>query len=374
MTMHKNVLKFTEILLISFVWLVLIAAPILLREDEINFEWISIMKPMKTIIPLFFIFLVNRFVLVPLLLFKKRRFLYVISVAAMITVLTIGSYFYHVNFVQRQSLPRREMDNRRRPEPQNPPSERPGFNRTPPPEPPLNTRPMPPYVNLLIFSLLMVGFDTGLKASFRWAETEKEKAKLEKENVVNQLDMLRNQVSPHFFMNTLNNIHALIDIDKDQAKGSVIKLSKLMRYLLTESQRRMASLKDEFEFLNSYIDLIRLRCSDRVKISVNLEVDESNIQIPSLLFISLLENAFKFGVSYSTPSFISIEAKVIDDHLHFEVINSKALEHSFDLGTGVGLVNLRKQLDLIYGANYSFDIMENENEFKAHLKIPISHD
>lgn len=352
----KKRLISTEFFLLTLVWIVLIAAPVFFRNDEIS-GWQDLRGPFETIVPLFFIFLINRFILVPKLLFKKRSFVYLIAVSGVIAVFTI-SLFLVTPLIENNKVTQ-ETNSQWRPHP--------------PPRLPKSRGPMPPFVNLLIFSLLLVGFDTGLKVSFRLAETEREKTKLEKENVANQLDALRNQVSPHFFMNTLNNIHALIDYNSEQAKSSVIQLSKLMRYLLAETQNGKASIKDEFEFLRSYIELMKLRCSDKVKIIVDFDLGETNIQIPSLLFISVVENAFKYGISYSKPSFISIFAKIKDEYLFFDIKNSKA-KNKKESSTGVGLRNLRKQLGLLFGKNYTFNISETESEFFVQLKIPLKND
>lgn len=356
-----------EYFLLALVWIVLIASPVFFREDEIS-SWQDFLGPLETIVPLFFIFLINRFILVPKLLLKKKSFLYLLSVAGVISAFTLGLLFI-APILEKNEATQETSQQWQGPPP--PPHER---TRGDAPRPlRTNKRPIPPFANLLIFSVLFVGFDTGLKVSFQLAKTEHEKAKLEKENVANQLDALRNQVSPHFFMNTLNNIHALIDFDSEQAKSSVIQLSKLMRYLLSETQNGRASIQDEFEFLSSYIDLMKLRCSDKVKITVDFDVLETKIQIPSLLFISVVENAFKYGISYSTPSFISIFAKTKDDFLIFETKNSIAKNVEKN-GTGVGLANLRKQLDLLFGKNYTFNISENESEFFVQLQIPLKND
>ncbi|HEY9115070.1 MAG TPA: histidine kinase [Bacteroidales bacterium] len=364
--MTKKRLVSAEFFLLALVWIVLIASPVFFRDEEIS-SWLDFLGPLETIVPLFFIFLINRFILVPNLLLKKKNFLYTFSVAGVIAAFTLG-IFLITPLLEKNKVTQETSQQWQVPPP---PHER--IRGDAPPPPRTNKRPIPPFANLLIFSVLFVGFDTGLKVSFQLAKTEQEKAKLEKENVANQLDALRNQVSPHFFMNTLNNIHALIDFDSEQAKSSVIQLSKLMRYLLSETQNGKASIQDEFEFLSSYIDLMKLRCSDKVKITVDFDVLETNIQIPSLLFISVVENAFKYGISYSTPSFISIFAKTKDDFLIFETKNSKAKNVEKN-GTGVGLANLRKQLDLLFGKNYTFNISENESEFFVQLQIPLKND
>ncbi len=381
MAKNKNILKLTEVLLISFVWLVLLAAPILFREDDNQFEWSSIMRPMETFIPLLFIFLINRFLLVPKLLFKKGALLYVLSVIGMIAVLTIGSYFFHLNFVQRQIPPPHEINDHRRPEALNPPHERDDFYRDPPPERkginrppnkmPETARPMPPYINLLIFSLLLVGFDTGLRVSFRLGETERAKAKLEKENIGSQLAFLRNQVSPHFFMNTLNNIHSLIDIDSEEAKESIIRLSKLMRHLLYESEIDSIPVKKEFDFIKNYVDLMKLRFSDKVRIKLQLPSQLPDKTIPPLLFTSYLENAFKHGISYEKPSIIDISFSIASDKLTFEIKNSNQDNIEENEHSGIGIENSRKRLDLIYGDKYLLKIENLKDEHKVSLTIPL---
>ncbi len=140
----------------------------------------------------------------------------------------------------------------------------------------------------------------------RWSKLEQEKTLLEKENVQNQLAFLRNQVSPHFFMNTLNNIHALIDVDTEEAKEAIIKLSKLMRHLLYDSQAELVPLAKEMEFIQSYINLMKLRFSEKVKINLSIPDQLPDKSIPPFLFTSFVENAFKHGISYQNSSFIDI--------------------------------------------------------------------
>ena len=134
--------------------------------------------------------------------------------------------------------------------------------------------------NFLIFSVLIVGFDTGLLSGLRWIGAENEKVRLEKENVATQLTLLRTQVSPHFFMNTLNNIHALVDSNTEEAKEAIIKLSKMMRYLLYETETEKTTLKKEVEFLESYINLMKLRFSEKVRITMNLPAVVPEASIP----------------------------------------------------------------------------------------------
>jgi len=364
MTKNNN-LKTTEVVLLVLVWMVLIASPVLFKDDD-TFYWQDMLRPLETIIPLFIIFLVNRFVLVPLLLLKKRSLLYLISVLGLIAVFTLGSYFFSPKpFGNRPQI---EMNNQRRQPP--PHLQRPdrGF---PPPVEPRRQGPVPPFANLLIFSILLVGFDTGLMTAFRLSKAEKERAKLEKENVETQLAFLRNQVSPHFFMNTLNNIHALIDHDSEEAKESIIRLSKLMRHLLYDSEIGKIPIHKEIDFIKNYVDLMKLRYSDKVKIKLDVQAHLPDKSIPPLLFTSFVENAFKHGISYQHPSFIDVTFSNTAENLIFEVKNSMPNIEKETEPSGIGIENSRKRLDLIYGDNYSLKIEDTNDEYYVRLTIPL---
>ena len=360
----NNTLRFAELILLVLVWIVLIVSPALFNSNK-YLEWQDFLKPLETIIPLFFIFLINRFALIPYFLFNSKRSLYVISVIGLIAVFTLGSFILSPK--PDNIRPPQQNENQWRPPP--PHLDRQN-NRFPPPAP-LRRQPMPHFANILIFSILLIGFDTGLRVSFRLAETEREKAKLEKENVGAQLAFLRNQVSPHFFMNTLNNIHSLIDFDTEEAKESIIRLSKLMRHLLYESEIERIPIQKEVGFIKNYVDLMKLRFSHKVKINLQLPSQIPDKSIPPLLFTSFLENAFKHGVSYQQASFINIVFSLASNKLIFEVRNSNAASENEDEDSGIGLENSRKRLDLIYGDNYSLKIEDKKDEHFVRLSIPI---
>lgn len=365
---HKNIsFKQTEIILISLMWLVLIASPFLFMDGNKAFTREIFRNPLETLIPLFLLFLINRFLLVPKLLFQKKRVHYFASVALIILLSVSISYIIYHKPNQPFNQPMLRGEQRMHPPNQAFPP--PAFNR------PLVTdhRPIPPYANLLIFSLLLIGFDTGLKLSLKGYELEKEKEVLEKENIANQLDMLRHQVSPHFFMNTLNNIHTLIDISSEDAKSAVIKLSKMMRYLLYETEQGSTRITKEIEFMESYIELMKLRISDKVEVKVNISNQIPNKNIPPLLFTSFLENAFKHGISYKMPSYIHIDLVAISDRLVLQIKNSKApkSENLVLERKGIGLENAKKRLDLLYAEKYHLDIVETDLQFSVNLSIPL---
>ncbi len=144
-----------------------------------------------------------------------------------------------------------------------------------------------------------------------------------------------------------------------------------MRILLSGTEKGYSSIKNEFEFLESYIDFMKLRVSETVEVEVDLNMTEPEKQIPSLLFISLVENAFKYGVSYSKESYIKIHSETKENELWFSVKNSNHSEN-IKRGTGLGLKNLEKQLALLYNKNYVFKVEETESEFSVNLKIPLN--
>lgn len=360
---NKTNLKFIEVILLVLVWTVLIASPIFFRSND-NFEWRDIFNPLETIIPLFIIFLGNRFVLVPALLLKKRRILYLTSVIGLVAILTLGSFFLFQKGMVDRPLPPAQ-NKHMRPPPLN------QEHRLPPGPGQAGRGPVPPFANLLIFSILLVGFDTGLMTSFRLAKAEKEQAKVEKENAETQLAFLRNQISPHFFMNTLNNIHSLIDIDSEEAKESIIRLSKLMRHLLYDSETEKIPIQKEINFITNYVDLMKLRYSDKVKITLQLPTQLPDKSIPPLLFTSYLENAFKHGISFQQESFIDIVFSTTTDTLTFEINNSNPQTEKDPEASGIGIENSRKRLDLIYGEDYTLKIDDNIKEHNVLLTIPI---
>jgi LytS/YehU family sensor histidine kinase len=196
---------------------------------------------------------------------------------------------------------------------------------------------------------------------------------LEKENLNQQLQYLRYQINPHFFMNTLNNIHALVDIDPNEAKECIVELSKLMRYILYEGSKPTIPLDKETEFLKQYVALMRIRYQDNVRINVSLPENIPGVEIPPLLFISFVENAFKHGISYDEDSYIDVHMEVKGDRLYFDCKNSRHESHQ-DGHKGIGMENVRKRLNLLYGSNYVLDVKTDEKKYEIFVEIPINYE
>lgn len=227
-----------------------------------------------------------------------------------------------------------------------------------------------------IIFILMIGMNLGVKLYFRQRKDQERMLQLENDNLEQQLEYLKYQINPHFLMNTLNNIHALVDIDPEQAKETIVELSKIMRFVLYEGSKQKVALRQEMLFLENYIELMKMRYTDHVKVSVSLPDMLPDREIPPLLIITFVENAFKHGVSYQQQSFVDIDISLSetdttgDKTLCFTCRNSKKPQAEETHG-GVGLHNARRRLDLLYGDDYTLDIDDDDDTYTVTLKLPL---
>lgn len=227
------------------------------------------------------------------------------------------------------------------------------------------------FFNHVLSSILISGFAMGLGVLEKFKQNERRQKELEKEKLNSELAFLKNQVSPHFFFNTLNNIYSLIGIDGPTAQESVLKLSKLMRYLLYESEHGETLMSHELDFMNNYIDLMKLRISPRVELQIDFPKEFTDFSVPPLLFVPFVENAFKHGVSYREHSFIHIRMKIEGRRIHFDTENSRGknpqeedMQHS-----GIGLENVKKRLNLLFAGKHELKISASDTTFKVDLTI-----
>jgi len=227
------------------------------------------------------------------------------------------------------------------------------------------------FFNHVLASVLISGFAMGLGVMKKLKQNEEKQKELEKEKLHSELAFLKNQVSPHFFFNTLNNIYSLIGIDGPTAQDSVLKLSKLMRYLLYESEHGETMMSHEIDFMNNYIDLMKLRISPKVELVIDFPKEFTDFTIPPLLFIPFIENAFKHGIISRDHSFINLRMKIDNEQISFISENSIGnrsqngdLQHS-----GIGLENVRKRLALLFPDKHELVIKQDEAVFQVQLSI-----
>ena len=302
----------------------------------------------------FALFLLNHFVFIPQFIAKKRKTLYVVCCIAALGLFTSVQVVCEHHF---------------RPAPPPMPKEHP----MPPRHHHPNTFPLKPqHMAHLIMAMLMLGADLGAVAGLNSRKMRQRLAQLEKQSLQQELEHLRYQINPHFFMNTLNNIHALVDIDHEQAKRAIVELSGLMRYVLYEGNGTLVPLDREVKFLRHYISLMKMRYSDDVEVTYEVpDPVPAEIMLPPLLIGSFVENAFKHGISYLQPSFIHVKLTATDGHIRFECVNSRHGAVTKDGQHGIGLENVRKRLDLQYADKYQLKINDSdENTFAITLILP----
>ncbi len=356
------------------VWSLLFAAPLLsLYVHSVNdpyfvFDWRDVLFMWRKFIPFLLLFLVHNFLLAPMLIYGQKRATYFSLMAVVIAAFTI---------YQCTSKPERP-DFTKSPESLERTHRPPFMKESGPPRHPHHNhrRNTPPRVIgehdlvAVVLLILMFGANLGIKGYFRSRDDRRRLSELERENLEQQLEYLRYQINPHFFMNTLNNIHALVDINPEQAKDTIVELSKMMRFVLYEGNKQSVPFSRELDFIRHYIQLMRLRYTDKVKITLNLPQEVPDRQVPPLLFITFIENAFKHGVSYQRESFIEVSATMEGNYLHFSCRNSKAEKPNEEKG-GVGLVNVRKRLDLLFGLDYSLLIHDETDTYSVELTLPL---
>ena len=224
-----------------------------------------------------------------------------------------------------------------------------------------------------VLYLLVVGAGVAIRMTGGWYRAEAARQELEHSRTEAELQNLKSQLNPHFLFNTLNNIYSLIQIDVDRAQRSVHELSSLLRYVLYESSRPTVPLKAEVEFLRDYIELMRIRQPRHVRVFVSLPEEPSPTPVAPLLFISLVENAFKHGVSNEKPSYVTIDIHEEGRRLVCRIRNS-CFPKSGDSdrsGSGIGLTNLSKRLEMIYPGRYTFEYGQAGDAYQALLCIDL---
>ena len=391
MTFSKD--KRQETIIYLVLWSLLFIAPVLslyirtATDADFTFDWHEVIIVWQRYAIFFAIFLIHNHLLAPLLVYRQKKVLYLTALAVLIALFTVYQCTNRPNDIGRHKGP--PLHRMERPDF----ADRPDFRDNPAlpekPEPPAfqeDKRPprkpdhRPPAIVgqhdiiSVVILILLLGANLGIKLYFRNARDRKRLDSLEKENLHQQLEYLKYQLNPHFLMNTLNNIHALIEIDSGEAQEAVLELSKMLRYVLYESDNERVPLTKEIEFLKNYTLLMRMRYTENLHFSFSEPANAGGVTVAPLLFVTFVENAFKHGVSYQQPSFIDI-TMAVGRRLTFSCRNSKhsvdtSLHPSTDQG-GVGLTNIRRRLDLIYGSNYSLTINETDDTYNVYLEIPL---
>ena len=353
-----DTLQKRELALYAAVWtLVFALVPIVLFVHVLSghdryLSWHEIFTLWSGIFPYLVLFILHNHLAMPLLLRRQWGWY---TCLTLVLLVVFGLYC-----LSSESLP---------PDlhPGGPPPDLFGEGRPGPPED--GMRPLKPEVMKVVIGLLVVLANVGIKAIFQSSAHEKRVQALEAQSLNQQLETLRYQINPHFFMNTLNNIHALVDIDPEKAKESIEEFSKLMRIVLYDGSVPTIPLQREVEYLQHFVTLMRLRYPDSVEIALETPEQTGEAEVPPLVMASFVENAFKHGISYESTSYVRAAVKLEEDQVVFCCVNSRhpsqsAVQH------GLGLENLRKRLELLYGPFYTLDIQETSDQYGILLKLP----
>ncbi|HSC36473.1 MAG TPA: sensor histidine kinase [Chitinophagaceae bacterium] len=303
-------------------------------------------------------------VLIPRLLAGRKIFLYILSILGLMAFFIWLPYIYF-HFVE---FPAPRFSG-------NPP-----FNGNQPPRPfPHNgghrsffSRRFFPFTGTLFLFLLILIISGGIKVINQWFRSERRNEEIERERVTTELALLKSQINPHFFFNTLNNIYSLAVTNSPGTASAVMKLSNIMRYVLDDAKNTFVPLNKEIQFVENYIALQKERLTDKATVYFSSEGNTADKQIAPLLLIAFVENAFKYGISTHQDSAITIALKASDGQLDFTVTNQKFQTSMVGISnTGIGLRNTKRRLELLYPEKHSLRIDDDKNAFHVHLILDL---
>ncbi len=228
----------------------------------------------------------------------------------------------------------------------------------------------------LLYMVLMTSASTFVKVFKEWLLQERIKRDLEKKNLESELSFLKSQINPHFLFNTLNSLYALTLKKSEKAPALILHLSEMMRYMLYGSNEKFVQLYSEVNYIKNYLELEKLRYDNKAIITFEYDSDkETNLELPPLILIPFVENAFKHGLGHTLEGgFVNIKLLVQNQQIDFIVSNSKPIENNnLEIKAGgIGLKNVKRRLDLYFSENYNLKINEELTRYEVSLKLDLS--
>jgi two-component system, LytTR family, sensor kinase len=323
----------------SLIWLALLLVPVIFDESPMARSfWLLRFGPMIVFLSAFFYF--NSFVLIPKLLLPGKILPFILSILACIVLIVLvnlsASYLFQIFSGHRHYHFYPQI-----------------------------------IFGPVFFSVVTFALSTSFKITSEWFRNEKIKKEMENEKLTSELAFLKSQVNPHFLFNILNNICSLARKKSDDTENAIIKLSQIMRYMLYESKDEKVGLEKEIEYLQNYIELQRMRISEKVNIRFSIEGRPDSLMIEPMLLIPFVENAFKHGISYLEDCTIDISLKIDPGQLIFNVQNLIVKKGAEEIPTesGIGLKNVLRRLQLLYPGKHEITIDENEMKYMVNLII-----
>lgn len=348
-TPHKHKAVMIEAMLHVIVCLSMLAFPFLLASRETYDEaWTFRLRQMVvTQLAFIAVFYANYLVLVPQLVLRKRILAYTAANIVLVSAMLTAMQIWHDATMDEMIAH--------------------GLAR--------HGKPGPPrwlFVARDTFTMLLtIGASIAIRMSKQWAQAEEARKEAERSRTEAELKNLRNQINPHFLLNTLNNIYALIVFDKDKAQEAVQELSRLLRYVLYDNQQELVPLVREAAFIRDYIELMRIRLPGSTRVTTHIDIaPDSSTLIAPLIFISLIENAFKHGTSPTQASNIDVS---LTEHQGIVTCGTRNSNHpkggNDKSGSGIGLGQVRTRLDLMYGGRYEWQRGIEQDQYVSTLKI-----
>ncbi|WP_405383212.1 sensor histidine kinase [Maribacter sp. LLG6340-A2] len=328
-----------QILVHISIWLLLYGFafyPVLNNAQRIPSD---LFPKLLTIIALFYI---NYFYLVPALLLKKNVLFYImVSFVLLLCSVMVLHHLYE------PILPETTFFG-------------PGHRR--------DFKYIPIYRSFISFGIPYV-ISAILRLYVEWKRNENLRLSVEKESIKSELQLLKAQLNPHFLFNTLNTIYALSVKKSPDTSQAIVDLSELMRYMLYEADKDLVPLNKELDYIKSYIQLQRLRLSNSENVSLKISGEDRGRAVPPLLFISFIENAFKYGTDYKGKTYVKITLAITDESIYLNVRNKIGVFREPSKNSGIGLENIRNQLELIYPSLHELQVDNDGNNYEVSLTI-----
>jgi hypothetical protein len=320
-------------------------------ELPVQFWW----KQIFLVLLLITIFYTNASIVVPRILLQGKNYLYLLIVI-LGGVLTYGMIIYFEQFTSYGEYMHRV------------------FNPDKPYDP-NRGRWLPGDVFQMMLYLVSIGLSTSLALVQKWQKDESVRRELDRQRINTELSYLKAQINPHFFFNTLNNIYALTNLDVKKAQEALLKLSRMMRYVLYENQKNETLLSREVRFIEDYIELMKMRMTEKVKLSIQIEEPKDDLVIAPMLLLPFLENCFKHGISSQHESEILIKLEVMGETVFFETrnqifpVNPDSPEAKEN---GIGMVNTQRRLSLLYPDKYRLKFGKDDSNQQYWVNLTIN--
>ena len=336
----------------ALITVLLLLSPLSWRVDIPNEFWY---RQIFLVCMLLIIFYGNMTFVVPKLLFERKLFIFLLLIV-ITGVLYLGLIIYFENLIKLPELMFKAF---------NPEKDfKPG------------KRWLSGDVFHILLYLLSIGISTAVASVQKWQQDEILRRELDQQRINTELSYLKAQINPHFFFNTLNNIYSLTNLDVKKAQEALLKLSRMMRYVLYENQKEETLLSKEVNFINDYIELMKMRLSSNVTLTIQIESPKEDLIIAPMLLLPFLENCFKHGVSSQQESEILIKLEVMGKTLFFETKNQIFPLHPDSpeaKENGIGLTNTKRRLALLYPEKHrlKFGITEVNQEYWVNLTLDL---